>query len=98
MFRLMEPVRYTKTTIGSFKALRQVLNKIRSDGYAFSDQERDAGIRGIAAPIFSREEGRYCVIMSGPTFRITDEKLTDIISAVRETASNITDDLRSTEY
>lgn len=98
MFRLMEPVRYTRKTITGLKALRRVLNKIRNDGYAYSDQERDEGVRGIAAPIASGGEARYCVTMSGPSFRLTDEKIPEMVSGVRTTASKISEALRATEY
>ncbi|OGA80533.1 MAG: hypothetical protein A3G27_11375 [Betaproteobacteria bacterium RIFCSPLOWO2_12_FULL_66_14] len=43
LLRLMEPVRYTRKTVASLKALRQVLERIRRQGYAYSDEERDQG-------------------------------------------------------
>ncbi len=98
IFRLLVPVRYTEKTIKTRKALRTVLDKIRRDVYAYSDQEREQGVRAIAAPIFSRGDGRYCVTMSGPSFRLTDEKLSAMIAAVRTTALKISEDLQTTEY
>ena len=98
IFRLLVPVRFTAKTIRTPKLLRAALNKIAVDGYTYSDQEREEGVRAIAAPIFSRGEGRYCVTMSGPMFRFTTEKLPAMISAVRTTAQRITDELCATEY
>lgn len=98
IFRLLVPVRYTDKTIKSRKLLRIALDRIRADGYAYSDQEREEGVRAVAAPIFSAGEGRYCVTMSGPLFRLTPERLPAMIAAVRNAARNITDDLRVTEY
>ena len=98
IFRLLVPVRYTEKTIKTRKALRMVLDKIRRDGYAYSDHEREQGVRAIAAPIFSRGDGRYCVTMSGPSFRLTDEKLSGMIAAVRTTALKISEYLQTTEY
>lgn len=98
IFRLIEPVRYTSRTITSRKALRKVLEKIRHDGYAFSDEEREEGVRAIAAPVFVRGEAKYDVTLSGLTFRLTDERLPEIISAVRSTASAISDAIESTDY
>lgn len=98
IFRLLVPVRYTEKTIRSPKLLRLALKKIRSDGYAYSDQEREQGIRAIAAPIVSAGAGRYCVTMSGPLFRLTAGKLPVMISSVRSTAQAVTDDLQKTEY
>jgi DNA-binding IclR family transcriptional regulator len=98
IFPLLVPVRYTEKTIRSPKLLRMALKKIHDDGYAYSDQEREEGVRAIAAPIFSAGDGRYCVTMSGPLFRITTDKLPAMIAAVRSTALRITDDLKATEY
>jgi DNA-binding IclR family transcriptional regulator len=98
IFRLLVPVRYTAMTIKTPKLLRAALKKIVADGYTYSDQEREEGVRAVAAPIFSRGEGRYCVTMSGPVFRFTAEKLPAMIAAVRATAQRITDELQVTVY
>jgi DNA-binding IclR family transcriptional regulator len=98
IFRLLVPLRYSAKTIRTPKLLRASLKKIVADGFAYSDQEREEGVRAIAAPIFSRGDGRYCVTMSGPVFRFTAEKLTGMIAAVHTTAQRITDELRATEY
>ena len=98
IFRLLVPVRYTAKTIRTSKLLRAALRKIVADGYTYSDQEREEGVRAVAAPIFSRDEGRYCVTMSGPMFRFTAEKLSAMIAAVRSTAHRVSDELRATEY
>lgn len=98
IFRLLEPVRYTKRTITSRVALRKVLEKIRRDGYAFSDEEREEGVRAIAVPIFIRGEAQYNVTLSGLSFRLTNERLPEIISSVRATASGISDAIASNDY
>ncbi len=98
IFRLIEPVRFTKRTIVSRTALRKVLVKIRHDRYAFSDEEREEGVRAIAAPVFVRGEAQYNVTLSGLTFRLTDERLPEIISAVTAPASAISDAIATTDY
>lgn len=98
IFRLLVPVRYTAKTIRTPKLLRAALKKIVADGFTYSDQEREEGVRAVAAAIFSRGEGRYCVTMSGPVFRFTPEMLAGMIAAVRTTAQRITDELRVTDY
>lgn len=98
IFRLIEPVRYTRRTITSRVALRKVLEKIRRDGYAFSDEEREEGVRAIAVPIFVRGEAQYNVTLSGLSFRLTNERLPAIISSVRATASGISDAIASNDY
>ncbi len=98
IFRLLVPMRYTDKTIRSRKLLRVALEAIRRDGYAYSDQEREEGVRAVAAPIFRGGEGRFCVTMSGPLFRLTPDRLPSMIAAVRNAAQKITSDLRDLEY
>ena len=97
LLRLMEPVRYTRKTVASLKALRQVLERIRRQGYAYSDEERDQGVRGIAAPVFAGRRARYCISLSGPTFRLTDAKLPEMFAAVKNAAMSLSEALRSPE-
>lgn len=85
------PTRYTSHTIGSVAALRKALARIAKDGYAYSDQERDEGVRAIAAPVFDHEGGRYCITMSGPLFRMTDARIPAMTRKVVETAARITE-------
>ncbi len=91
------PTRYTQHTIGSLPGLRKAMACIVKDGYAYSDQERDEGIRAIAAPVFEHEVGRYCITMSGPLFRMTDAKIPAMIAKVKATAAQITKALRLAE-
>lgn len=91
------PTRYTAHTIGSVPALRKALARISKEGYAYSDQERDEGVRAIAAPVFDRQFGRYCITMSGPLFRMTDAKIPAMVRMVVETAERITTALSRSE-
>ena len=43
----------TANTIGSQRALRKELAKIRADGFAINDEELELGLRAVAAPIFN---------------------------------------------
>lgn len=92
------PVRYTPKTIRSVRELRSALRTIVRDGYAFSDQERDEGIRAIAAPVFARGEARHCITMSGPVFRMTDAKVPIMTERVRTIAAAISEALQSAEF
>ncbi len=91
------PTRYTQQTVGSLSSLRKALARIVKDGYAYSDQERDEGIRAIAAPVFDHEQGRYCITMSGPLFRMTDAKIPAMIAKVTATAAQVTEAVRLAE-
>lgn len=68
-------VQHTPTTIVGATALKAELEKVREQGYAFDDEELDAGVRCIAAPI--RDYTRRIVgaiSISGPSMRIDNER------------------------
>lgn len=68
-------VQHTPTTIVGAAALKAELEKVREQGYAFDDEELDAGVRCIAAPI--RDYTRRIVgaiSISGPSMRIDNER------------------------
>lgn len=66
------------------------LAELRSKGYAVSDGEREEGIASIAAPIFDHNNKVIAALtLSGPSIRIIKEDLADRISAVIQTAKEI---------
>jgi len=91
--------RYTERTVTDKTALRRQLERIRSDGYALSAGEVDAGVRGIAAPIL-QPDGRAAAGLSvvGPQFRLKDAALKAAITAVRESAGAISARLREIDW
>ncbi len=46
---------YTRYTITDVQQVRELLTRVRRDGYAINDQEFVTGSTGIAAPVFSAE-------------------------------------------
>ncbi len=66
--------KYTETTIVSFDALVDELDKIRRDGYSTDDGENEVGIKCIAYPIFNKS-GKVAASISitGPSFRLSGE-------------------------
>lgn len=98
LFTLFTPSRYTSRTIASVSGLRKELGAIRKNGFAFSDEERDEGVRGIAAPILSAGEARYCVSVGGPAFRLTNAKIAEIGPAVMRAAGAITRGLERLDF
>ena len=67
---------FTEHTIASADRLRQQLEVIRSQGYAVDDEEFEAGIRAVSAPVCSRE-GAVVAAMSvaGPASRLSPERM-----------------------
>ncbi|EGL83062.1 transcriptional regulator, IclR family [Caldalkalibacillus thermarum TA2.A1] len=66
------------------------LLKIRQLGYATSVEEREAGTSAIAAPIFNRQGKCVAALaVSGPTGRLTLEKMEEIAPTVMDFASRM---------
>jgi len=78
---------YTDSTITSIRVLRHQLETIRREGYGFDDEEYEAGIRAVSAPIWSHE-GRILAAMSipGPTSRMAPDRMTEIAGALKVAA------------
>ena len=83
--------RFTDKTVDTPAKLRQALSIARQQGYAFDDEENAVGLRCVAAVIFD-EFGRPLagLSLSGPTARITDERVPLLGSLVVKAASDIT--------
>jgi len=91
--------RFTDNTLTDPDELKANLEAIRAQGYAISNQERDVGARGIAAPI---SDTRGFVIASlsiaGPQSRITEEKTRAYIELIIAGAQRITRELETTGW
>ncbi len=89
-----ELIPFTKNTIIDKGKLRQHLKEIREKGFSIDDEEIEIGLRCIAAPIFNhREEVIAAISISGPTMRITDERIAEIAELVKKAAGNISNKL-----
>ncbi len=83
-------VRFTEYTIDTQADLTNELNIIRQQGYAFDNQEHALGLHCIAAPIFDENKQVIAAIsISGPTMRITNEKVIHFGSLVIQAAEQI---------
>jgi DNA-binding IclR family transcriptional regulator len=82
--------RFTSKTIVSRAALEAELATIRKNGYAVDDEEMEEGVRCLAVPIFDRH--RQCVgalSVSGPTTRLTTERVTKLAPSARLVADEL---------
>ena len=91
MLKRLELQRFTPATLTTLDALLANLEAAKAVGYAIDDEERNAGMRCIAAPVFD-EYGEPVggVSVSGPTVRVTDQRIGDIAPRVLEAGRNIT--------
>jgi len=87
---------YTSYTITKYDQLKKELINIRNNGYGIDNQETGLGIINIAAPIRdSNEEVVASTGILGPTVRINESNLQELIKAVKKCASEISSALGS---
>ena len=89
--RLAAPLEsYTPHTVTEPGALRAQLTSIRSDGCAYSIEELEAGLNAVAAPVFTFN-GQVVAALSasGPSYRLTEQRLPEISATVRAAADRI---------
>jgi DNA-binding IclR family transcriptional regulator len=80
----------TPRTIPNLARLRRELTRTAQQGFAIDDQEADMGARCVAAPILD-ERGKIAgaISVSGPTTRISKEKVQIYALAVKKGARMI---------
>ncbi|MBL8165297.1 MAG: IclR family transcriptional regulator [Anaerolineae bacterium] len=89
----------THNTITALDRLHSHLDAIRQAGYALDDEENDYGVRCIAAPIYDHTgQAIACIGISGPTVRMTDDRLAALASQVIEAARALSRQLQDMGY
>lgn len=84
----------TKHTITDKVTLLNELRKIREDGIAFDNEENIEGLTCIASPIFDGTgTAKYSISVSGPTIRMTEDKINEAVSVIKEAALKISKEL-----
>lgn len=82
---------FTDKTLSLRASLRADLDEIRRRGWSVDDEERYPGMRCVAAAIFNEfGEPVGGISISGPTVRVTPERLAAIGPQVREAAAAVT--------
>jgi len=97
MFRNFTPIAYTPHTITERALLERELERVRKQGYAISNEERDEGVSGVAAPIFSDGRLAYCIALGGPSFRFVGNNLAQMTEDVTDAVQAITRELATFE-
>jgi len=92
---LQQPLaRFTPATVTDPDRLRRQCAQIRRRGYAFTDQEADIGVRGVAAPIFGVSGGVVASLcIAGPVERFPDAVVEERGALVVGYASKISQQL-----
>jgi IclR family acetate operon transcriptional repressor len=82
---------FTPHTLTDPEAMIADLRSARARGYAFDGEERNIGMRCIAAPVFNvYGEAVAGISVSGPTARITDDRIDALARDVIEAAQRLT--------
>jgi len=84
----------TRKTITNMLDLRADLAKVRKLGYAIDDEEHEEGVLCVGAPVWSVGPHPIAAIsVSGPTFRLSPEKVPIVAHAVMATAQALSKEL-----
>ncbi|MGD0152564.1 MAG: IclR family transcriptional regulator [Thermacetogeniaceae bacterium] len=84
--------RYTPNTITDVQELKRELCQIKEQGYSIDREEIELGLICIGAPIFTVQNRVIAAIsVSGPTTRLTPDRMPEIIAAVKEAAARISE-------
>jgi len=69
------------------------LEEVRQAGFAMDDEEQSVGMRCVASVIYDENGGPLAAVsISGPTARITDERIPSLGEMVKRTCKDITTD------
>lgn len=80
----------TKYTITNLYDMKEELEIVREQGYAVDDEENEMGVRCVGAPIFNIfGEVEGAISISGPTIRVTRDKVDELAKEVTKCAKMI---------
>jgi len=86
--------RFTHRTIANAEALRAEMEKTHRRGYAVDDEEFEEGLRCIAVPLLDAQRLPVgAVSISGPSFRVTAQKLPAIANHLLQCVRGISADM-----
>ncbi|MEK4068198.1 IclR family transcriptional regulator [Peribacillus sp. FSL R5-0717] len=90
--------KHTEQTITDKESFFKELGKIRNEGIGREIEENEQGITCIAAPIFdNRKKITAAISISGPSIRMTEERLTEIKPIIMDIGKKISKRLGYTD-
>ena len=90
-FKDHPPERFTEHTLLDRDSLSEALQGIRQNGYSIDGEEKNLGMRCIAAPVFDiNREAVAGISVSGPTSRVGTAEIEVLSQAVMTAASELT--------
>jgi len=86
--------RFTHRTVATPEAFRVEIEKTRRRGYAVDDEELEEGLRCIAVPLLDAQRNPVAAVsISGPSFRVTAQKLPAIANQLLQCVRGISVDM-----
>jgi DNA-binding IclR family transcriptional regulator len=80
----------TERTLTTRAELHETLDETRERGYAIDDEENIEGLRCIAAPVVADDEVLGAFSVSGPSSRMTDDRLqSELVETISRSANVI---------
>lgn len=87
-------IAFTEKTFVKKAMLIDEFKKIKDKGFALDNEERETGIRCIAAPIFDHTgQCNSGISVSGPTLRIIDTRIEELGKSVKKYAGLISNEI-----
>jgi IclR family transcriptional regulator, acetate operon repressor len=84
----------TEHSITQAETLEQQLEDIRHYGYGFTIEELELGLSAVASPIWSaKNEVNAAVCISGPSYRITEERIPELGELTKKAGLEISEKL-----
>jgi len=84
----------TEKTIVDPNALKTHIEMVIEKGFAYDDEENSAGVRCLAAPVYNSDSKVIaCIGISGPTVRITAERLDELAELTMRSAWELSQNL-----
>ena len=86
--------KFTSHTITDHEKLKTELRQVREKNYAIALEEMEYGLSAVSAPIRNYEgQVMACVSVSGPSNRLTEEYIHEIIPKLLETSTQLSSEL-----
>jgi len=84
----------TDKTITDFNQMQELLEDVKKNGYALDDEENEKGVRCIAACLYGHQkEVKYAFSISGPTSRMTRDRVKELAVDVRKVQEELSREL-----
>jgi len=82
------PVRHTRHTVTDSRRLRRIIREVRSQGYAYVEQELELGLCSLAVPVLDREGRVIAALNASMPFHAdaSQHALTEVLPHLRTTA------------